>query len=285
MKPELSIKIDYLKERKNPAEIFEAMALYINAYRDLGQLLSNSVGIKADFSFQLNDIERSSILSKLSSLPGIIDTALEKAFYSSGNDLFRELADIQKTESEDQVDQLAAKMESSLVKNLPQQMADPHVDRKNLALVLNKFSDANKKIAAEETVTFSANEIGHEACRLNTYWRFTGNPEKMFKGNTETKEINDKLYVKVTVNEGHSVWSFKSISLKKSFSARIIDRDWLERYQSGLIQPIGPKDIIEAKIIFDYYTPPKGKGHPSIRNARIISINSITRSINHQYEI
>ena len=40
VKPELSIKLDYLKDRRNPAEIFEAMALYINAYRDFGQLLS-----------------------------------------------------------------------------------------------------------------------------------------------------------------------------------------------------------------------------------------------------
>ncbi|EFT4230478.1 hypothetical protein HVE81_004290, partial [Salmonella enterica] len=54
MNPELSIKIDYLKDRHNPEEVFEAMALYINAYRDFGQVLSNSIGIKADFNFQLN---------------------------------------------------------------------------------------------------------------------------------------------------------------------------------------------------------------------------------------
>ena len=52
MKPELLIKLDYLKDRRNSAEIFETMALYINAYRDFGQLLSDSVGIKADFEFQ-----------------------------------------------------------------------------------------------------------------------------------------------------------------------------------------------------------------------------------------
>ncbi|EBG3731167.1 hypothetical protein FIX40_21740, partial [Salmonella enterica] len=66
MNPELSIKIDYLKDRHNPEEVFEAMALYINAYRDFGQVLSNSIGIKADFNFQLNEIKSGSILSKLS---------------------------------------------------------------------------------------------------------------------------------------------------------------------------------------------------------------------------
>ncbi|WP_221885551.1 hypothetical protein [Vreelandella populi] len=89
MSPELSIKLEYLENRINPAEVFEAMALYINAYKDFGQLLTNSVGLKLDFEFQLNDIEKNSILSKLSALPNSIDSMLEKAFYSSGNRLFK----------------------------------------------------------------------------------------------------------------------------------------------------------------------------------------------------
>ncbi|XQW87036.1 hypothetical protein ACOYXV_09695 [Aeromonas veronii] len=48
MKTELSIKLEYLKDRSNPAEVFEAMASYINAYQDLGQLLSSSIGLDTD---------------------------------------------------------------------------------------------------------------------------------------------------------------------------------------------------------------------------------------------
>jgi len=285
VKPELSIKLGYLEGRRSPAELFEAMALYINAYRDLGQLLSNSVGIKADFEFQLNGIEKSSILSKLSSLPGKIDTILEAAFYNSGNDLFKELTSVDKTESEEQVEKLATSLETSLVHNLPQQIADPYVERKALASVLDKFSRAHEKIQAGEIVEFCASGTNGESCRINTGWRFTGDLKEMFQGETESKEFEDKLYVKVTVNEGQAVWTFRSILLKRTFSARIVAKDWLKRYQDGLIPPIGPKDIIEASVSLEFYTPPQGKGQPEIRNAKIISIGSIIRHSAHQFEI
>lgn len=285
MKSELSIKLDYLEERKNPAEIFEAMAQYINAYRDFGQLLSRSVGLGTDFDFQLNAIEKGSILSKLSALPGKIDQVFEAAFYKSGNDLFNELTSIDVTESEEQVEELAADLETSLVEHLPQQIADPKIDRQGLAYVLDKFSTANQKMKTGESVILKSGNEDDIKCEMNIAWRFNGNPKEMFLGKTEYKEFQDRLLVKVSVNEGHAVWKFKSISSGKTFSARIISKDWLRRYQEGLISPIGPKDIIEANVSLDFYTPPKGKGLPQIRNAKVVSIISIKRYGGHQYEL
>jgi len=285
VKPELSIKLEYLEERQNPAEIFEAMALYINAYRDFGQLLSSSVGLNADFEFQLNDIEKGSILSKLSALPGKIDQIFESAFYNSGNDLFKELTDVETTESEEQVEALAADLETSLADNLPQQIADPHVDRRGLAIVLDKFSTANQKMKSGEGVTLKTGINEEQECKINTAWRFKGNPREMFLGETESRELEDKLYVKVAVNEGNSVWTFRSLALDKSFSARITHKDWLERYQDGLVSPVGPKDLIEARVAFDIYTPPRGKGQPKIRNAKVKEITNIIRFSGHQYEL
>jgi hypothetical protein len=285
VKPELSIKLDYLKDRRNPAEIFEAMALYINAYRDFGQLLSDSVGIKADFDFQLNDIEKSSILSKLSAIPGKIDKIFEAAFYRSGNSLFRELIDVEVTETEEQVESLAATLETALAEDLPKQIADPHIDRQSLAFVLEKFSTANQKMVRNESVTISSNTNKGKVYKLNTSWRFSGNPKEMFLGDTENREFDDKLYVTVSVNEGNSVWSFRSLALERRFSGRITHKEWLERYQEGLIPPIGPKDLIEARVTLDIYTPPKGKGQPQIRNAKVINISNIQRNNGLQYEL
>ena len=212
MKPELSIKLEYLEDRQNPAEIFEAMAQYINAYRDFGQLLSGSVGFKADFEFQLNDIEKGSILSRLSALPGKIDQIFEAAFYNSGNDLFNELTDIDITDSEEQVEELATDLETSLIENLPTQIANPHIDRQGLATVLEKFSNANQKMKTSERVILKSGGENGKACEINTAWRFTGNPREMFLGETEHKEFEDKLYVTVSVNEGLSVLKFRSLS-------------------------------------------------------------------------
>ena len=144
MPPELMIKLKYLENRNNPAEVFEAMALYINAYKDFGQLLTNSVGLKLDFQFQLNDIEKSSILSKLSALPNSIDAMLEKAFYSSGNSLFQALKETNETKSEEQVESVAVSIESTLADNIKYKIADPYIDRQNLAYVLKGFSAAKR---------------------------------------------------------------------------------------------------------------------------------------------
>ncbi|EKB4798992.1 hypothetical protein OOF04_004402 [Salmonella enterica subsp. enterica serovar Montevideo] len=285
MNPELSIKIDYLKDRHNPEEVFEAMALYINAYRDFGQVLSNSIGIKADFNFQLNEIKSGSILSKLSVIPGKIDEILANAFYNSGDELFRELTDIETADTEEQVETLAVNLETALAKNLPQQIADPNIDRQNLSFALEKFSTANQKIKPNESVIITSNSDNNQNFKFNTKWRFGGKPREMFLGSTESIELNDKLYVTVSVNEGNSVWSFRSISLDKRLSGRITHKEWLERYQDGLIPAIGPKDIIDAKITFDIYTPPKGKGQPQIRNLKVINISNIQRNNGLQYEL
>ncbi|EBI0985669.1 hypothetical protein FKV61_20900 [Salmonella enterica] len=285
MNPELSIKIDYLKDRHNPEEVFEAMALYINAYRDFGQVLSNSIGIKADFNFQLNEIKSGSILSKLSVIPGKTDEILANAFYNSGDELFRELTDIETTDTEEQVETLAVNLETALAKNLPQQIADPNIDRQNLSFALEKFSTANQKIKPNESVIITSNSDNNQNFKFNTKWRFGGKPREMFLGSTESIELNDKLYVTVSVNEGNSVWSFRSISLDKRLSGRITHKEWLERYQDGLIPAIGPKDIIDAKITFDIYTPPKGKGQPQIRNLKVINISNIQRNNGLQYEL
>ncbi|EFO8334497.1 hypothetical protein ACMCOF_001125 [Salmonella enterica] len=285
MNPELSIKIDYLKDRHNPEEVFEAMALYINAYRDFGQVLSNSIGIKADFNFQLNEIKSGSILSKLSVIPGKIDEILANAFYNSGDELFRELTDIETTDTEEQVETLAVNLETALAKNLPQQIADPNIDRQNLSFALEKFSTANQKIKPNESVIITSNSDNNQNFKFNTKWRFGGKPREMFLGSTESIELNDKLYVTVSVDEGNSVWSFRSISLDKRLSGRITHKEWLERYQDGLIPAIGPKDIIDAKITFDIYTPPKGKGQPQIRNLKVINISNIQRNNGLQYEL
>ncbi|WP_454890222.1 hypothetical protein [Salmonella enterica] len=285
MNPELSIKIDYLKDRHNPEEVFEAMALYINTYRDFGQVLSNSIGIKADFNFQLNEIKSGSILSKLSVIPGKIDEILANAFYNSGDELFRELTDIETTDTEEQVETLAVNLETALAKNLPQQIADPNIDRQNLSFALEKFSTANQKIKPNESVIITSNSDNNQNFKFNTKWRFGGKPREMFLGSTESIELNDKLYVTVSVNEGNSVWSFRSISLDKRLSGRITHKEWLERYQDGLIPAIGPKDIIDAKITFDIYTPPKGKGQPQIRNLKVINISNIQRNNGLQYEL
>ncbi|WP_221885550.1 hypothetical protein [Vreelandella populi] len=195
------------------------------------------------------------------------------------------MAETNETKSEEQVESIAADIESTLADNIEDKIADPYIDRQNLAHVLKGFSSANEKMKPRENVIITSGQELGQKCSLNTSWRFTGNPKNMFRGSTECQEHRDKLSVKVSVNEGNSVWSFRSHSLNKRFCARITHKEWLESYQNGLIQAIGPKDVIEADISYDIYMPPKGKGQPQIRNARVKEVVNVHRDNGHQYEL
>jgi hypothetical protein len=237
--------------------VFQAMALYIEAYRDLGQIITNSIGYEFDFILKLDDIETSSIIGKLSILSDKFRNNIENLVVGSSYSLLESL--VRDTETESDVEAIAVSIESNISKS--DINSDPFVDRQNLAFTLAKLSEANSKLLPNEKVELTSPHIDNNVTNLNVDWRFTGNPKTMFLGKTEAFSTTDKLYVKIAVNEGQSVWTFKSPALERSFTARIINKEWLARYQQGLVMPIGPKDMIEADITYDIYTPPAGKGH------------------------
>ncbi|MBA4707935.1 hypothetical protein [Aquitalea aquatica] len=280
---ELSIKIEYENNRKKPAAVFEAMAQYIEAYQDFSQLLISSVGIKADFEFQLDDIKEGSILSKLSALPGLIDKGLEEIFYAAGNRTMAKLKG--QTSTEEDVESLGAELEADIAKRISGEIASPMIDRTKLAFVLREFSQANEKLNKGEKVSFHSKDERSNIYHLDTDWRFTGNPAEMFQGDIEHHDVEGSFYAVMAVNEGNALWCFKSIEMNRRIHATITHKDWLSRYQNGLIQPIGPKDVIKARVAYDIYTPPKGRGNPTIRNAKIIDVIQIIRNQSgYQYE-
>lgn len=286
MSTELSIKIDYKKNRTNPSHIFDAMSLYIQAYQDFGQLLSNAVGYKDDFEFQLDDIEFSSIKAKLSLLSSLINDKFLSTVYNSGKELFDELIKVDETSSEEDVESIAAKLEDTLVSQSKNFDVDPNIDRRNLAFTLAKFSKANQLMQKDESVVFMKEGGLQYSTKINTKWRFNGDPSKMFLGLKSSYEFPDKLYVKIPVNEGSQLWTFKSANTHRTFPARIVMKGWVQRYQDGLIPPIGPKDLIEATISYDLYTPYNKSKNPEIRNAKILHIHKIIRNGNDiQYEL
>ncbi|MCM7784108.1 hypothetical protein M8T12_24065 [Enterobacter ludwigii] len=59
------IRIAYKVGRNRPEKVFEAMAMYINAYEDLIRLLSQTIGCKDEFSFVLDAVEEGSIITFL----------------------------------------------------------------------------------------------------------------------------------------------------------------------------------------------------------------------------
>lgn len=283
MEANVFIKIDYKKDRPNPSQLFEAMSLYIAAYEQFGQILAKSIDVKQEFKFHLEDIQISSIKAKLIQSPGLVHDFFINRVASAGSKLFEQLLETDETETEEQVDQLAANIEETLINDGLGNEIDSHIDRKALSHMLGTVSKANNLILKDEIVEFGGSSYSQN---INTKWRFAGDLSTMFLGLKETVVVKDYLYVKIAINEGKQLWTFKSSRMNKTFTARILVKDWIKNYQSGLIPPIGPKDTLLAEFTYDLYKPYDKRKTAEVRNVKIIKIEDIVRGgSDEQFEI
>lgn len=283
MDSDVFIRIDYKKDRPNPSQLFEAMSLYIAAYEQLGQILARSIDIKQEFRFHLEEVQISSIKAKLIQSPDFISNLFINRVASSGSKLFEQLCETEETETEEQVDQLAANLEESFIHDGLGKDIDAHIDRKALSHMLSTVSRANNLIRNDEFVEFGNST--YTQC-VNTKWKFSGDLSMMFLGFKETVIAKDYLYVKIAINEGKQLWTFRSSKMNKTFTARILVKDWVKNYQSGLITPIGPKDTLLTTFSYDLYKPYDKRKIAEIRNVKILTIDDIVRGgSDEQFEI
>jgi hypothetical protein len=283
MSETLKIKIDFAEKRQRPAEVFQAMSGYIEAYQALGQVLVNALGDPEDFALQLECVEAGSVASFIKAVPGRLKEWMSSAIIESGFTLADTLSGVESTATEGEVDAIASVLENELTKTDNPHMIHPKIDRKELAFALQKFSEANKKLLPDETVLTSLADT-ENVTPINTHWRFNANPKNMFLGITTSFNGTDRLYVRAPVNIGKGAWSMVSVTTGSRYNANIIDAKWLDDYQNGLVRAIGPKDVMEAEVSFQLYTPPPGQGKPYISNAKIVKIIDIHRNVGLQHE-
>lgn len=277
------IRIDYKKDRSNPSQLFEAMSLYITAYEQFGQILAKSVDIKQEFKFNLEVVQFSSIKAKLVQSPHFLNNLFINRVASAGSRLFDQLLEVEETETEEQVDQIAANIEESLINDGIGNDIDAHIDRKALSHMLGTVSKANSLVQTDEIVEFGG---ASHAKVINTKWRFSGDLSIMFLGVKESLVARDYLFVKIAINEGKQLWTFKSAKMNKTFTARIVVKDWVKNYQAGLITPIGPKDTLLATYSYDLYKPYDKRKIAEVRNVKILTIDDIVRGgSDEQFEI
>ncbi len=279
----LKIKIDFAQERERPSEVFQAMSGYIEAYQALGQAIVNALGDPEDFALQLECVEAGSIASFIKAVPGRFKGWMSSAIIDSGFRLADTLSNVDSTATEGEVDAIASVLEEELTKSDSPQMVYPKIDRKELAFALQKFSEANKKLRPDESVLTSLAD-GENVTPINTHWRFNANPKNMFLGITTSFNGTDRLYVRAPVNIGKGAWSMVSITTGSRYNANITDVKWLDDYQNGLVRAIGPKDVMEAEVSFQLYTPPPGQGKPYISNAKVVRVVEIHRNVGLQHE-
>ena len=275
MDSDLELKYDYLPERSNPSAVFDTMAKYVKGYDDLGALLAEAIGVKDEFSLQLMKVQEGSIRSKLGAAKGKLASYFANAIFDSAVKLHDELT--AETATEDDVTKLAKTLEESLHQSLgANTVMSPVVDPRRLAQVLQTLSAANDNVITGETVKVSS---PNRQSKVNTAWRFTGDPKDMFKGFISHFKGELKLTVKIPVNQGAQAWSVTTTANNTTFSAKVVNEKWLAKYQEVEIPPISGKDIVTALVEYDVV---EGSYGPEIKNAKILDVLDIWRYKGHQ---
>lgn len=265
----IGVKIKYEEKRTNPAEIFEAMSLYIRFHTDIGQIILNSLGQNYSFELELQDIKKSSILSILSPK---LDQKLFELYKKASNRLVQEIVLLPEEITDENIEDVALKIQEEIQKEENLEFP-PVISKKALKHAVKNYSAANEKVFSTESVEFiSYTGSEQKIVNLNTRQRLSKNSPEEDLENSQTHELN--LIVVSPKNQGIGAWSFKSEKLNKSFDARILDTNWLNRYQSQIINPIGPKDVIVAdvKLFIDKETN-------EIKKAQILKIKREIRAM------
>ena len=265
MENPIGIKINFLKERDNPEQIFTAMAHYISAYKKYGELLAEATGYDFKHELILKDIKTGSIKAILSSISNGFSSFFEKQTSDFINDLIGEDEII----SPKQVNDLAEKQE----KRIEQENLNisPHINRISLAKILKELSAANEMLYPQEEAEIeNITGMGSNVVRLNTSMRFLGDPDTMFDEYSPMQyRGKDCLDIIKPVNFGDAQWQVRSRTTHKTFMATIGHKDWLKKYQNGEIPIITAKHCMLVEI---YYELDKKKKKAPIKKAIITKI-------------
>ncbi|HHA1953130.1 MULTISPECIES: hypothetical protein [Enterobacter cloacae complex] len=245
------IRIAYKVGRNRPEKVFEAMAMYINAYEDLIRLLSQTIGCKDEFSFVLDAVEEGSIITFLKKRHAQAIDLVTAKILKEASETTKVLIGISNIESEEQIDEIAEKVDDSLTEAFPEtfSIAQPQIEKKSLAKILKRLADANLNLRQDESVDLILNNNKDETIKVNTNFKFSANLDDLYiDGKVHKNGVTDRLFIVKPVNDGNSRWDCKSLNMNQRFDAVMMDKSWLERYQSGLIPAIGPSDIMLAKM-------------------------------------
>lgn len=274
-----SITIDYKKNRNNPAEIFEAMALYINFYRDFSHTLTEALASQEEISIELSEIHEGSIQSIINFISKS-GSSISSWICDAAIKLQHDLNNIKEIKEPSQLEYLIQEIEKLLDQHKTA-FDQTKINRKKLLAALKNLSNANSRIQPEESV-FIGNQEKPKIVRINTEIRIP--PSFSF----ENPDINyattkDSLVPISTVNEGNQAWQFHSKAFGRKIRALITHTDWLTRYQNGLINPVGGKDTLIVELSYDIKK--NSKDEFTAENFKITKVNDVHRGIYEQQEI
>ncbi|RUO38884.1 hypothetical protein CWE15_10280 [Aliidiomarina taiwanensis] len=272
----IDIKYNFSSGHQSPAEVFEVMAGYIRVYTKLGNVLSAALGESEELIYELEKVKVGSLIGQIAAKAKGAQSYVVDAVRKSSDRTFANL--VENISNREQVEKLVEEAEKEL-NDAAVGFVDGHypvISREAFAEVLAELSSVNERVVESESVEFINRDASDKTLRLNTDWRFNANVKEMFLA--EGHFVRQKMYltVKIAVNEGDSVWTFRDNKTKSVFKAKVVHEEWLKKYQNSEFSGIGAKDVMVALVEMEYCDGGDGI-FSDIKNAKIVHVYEIVR--------
>ncbi|KPH06032.1 hypothetical protein AOG23_25100 [Rhizobium acidisoli] len=252
---DIEIKIDFKEGDGSSARVFEIAADLIRAFEDLDSVLITSVDSSMSTSLILEDVQKSSLRIFLRNvLKQLNDDALKtldwkpligqylvKAKYISLKWLDRDVQDDQPAGIEDLTETIRRLAEETDVRHLPDY---PAINPARLAQSLDEIQRTKEKFREGEALTITLDKTDYSV-NLGRIWL----PSEHLQDLESDQELSNTVDMVLVIRKpdllGKSQWQFKHG--KRSFSAPIIDKAWLEEFHRGQ-HPLSPGDALRVRM-------------------------------------
>lgn len=249
------IEIDYAKGKGSPSRVFRAMSDLIDALQSTDQSLIKSIDAKLKPVLLLEDVETGSVRAwlkqaiesvddeglKEGDVKKIVGAYLVRAKYLIVNFLDKK-TDIKGVQEIGALERDLHKLaEATDVKRIP---AYQPVSREALVRDIARINEALSPLNDDDKAVLVA---GEETTDFNLSLHIAPETiEDLITSETIPSVAEMILKVKKPDFLGTSQWEFKHDN--RTMPAKILDEDWLKRFQAGEI-PVKPGDAIRAQVV------------------------------------
>lgn len=288
MNKAIAIKFNYNKDRNDPEDILNILTGYVKFYKRIGLISLSSINEKDDAIFELVGLQDGSAIAWIR----CIKEKWESLIFNSATTLADYLYEIPEVSTRNDIESISNVISESIIGNSKEGIkVEPCLDLELLGKTLSDYSVLNSRLHENESTFIGKGVVGSDDFsnfkELNNKFTFNGNVEDILSKRIKHHKRASKFHVNVPVNKGDNIWRLEELITDNLFSAKVANSDWLDDYQSGLISPIGPNDLMEAIIEYDEVIPLKGKKSTKnkYKNAKIIEVISIVRNRGPQNDL
>lgn len=264
MQDYFEIRLDFKPNTGGPERIFFAMAEYLSAFENLIEIVGKGIDPQGSFSCELSGVQISSLKSIVKCIGNYCSALSRVPIVIAG-----QMIDLHEINREEQIEKIVSKIESEVVStteiDFPNQV---NINRFEFSKGLERLTEASKRIVDGETIDVRNNE--HNVIFLNTRTFFSKGSEEIFEEASHVKRHEEILLIKRPTFVGNSMWDFKSVQRKKSFSAAIEHEDWLKKYQNRQVH-LEPGDAISAIVEYVAYKE-RGDKFFNYKDHKVVSV-------------